>query len=45
MMAVSTDSAMMMRIIAGLHKALPKWQQLIKESFLSEEQKKRMKNL
>lgn len=27
------------RLIAGLNKALPKWQQLIQESFLSEEQK------
>ena len=26
-------------LIAGLHKAFPKWQQIIKESFLSEEQK------
>lgn len=27
------------RLITSLHKALPKWQQLIQESFLSEEQK------
>ena len=26
-------------LIAGLHKALPKWQQLIKDSFLSQDQK------
>lgn len=27
-------------LIAGLHKALPKWKQLIQDSFLSEEQKR-----
>ena len=33
------EENVVMRLIAGLHKALPKWQQLIQESFLSEEQK------
>ena len=33
------------RLIAGLHKALPKWQQLIQESFLSEEQKQAYEEL
>ena len=27
------------RLVAGLHKVFPKWQQLIKDSFLSEDQK------
>ena len=33
------------RLIAGLHKALPKWQQLIKDSFLSEEEKQAYEEL
>ena len=33
------------RLISGLQKALPKWQQLIKESFLSEEQKQAYEEL
>ena len=33
------------RLIAGLHKALPKWQQLIKDSFLSEDQKQAYEEL
>ena len=33
------EEKVVQRLIAGLHKALPKWQQLIKDSFLSEEQK------
>ena len=33
------------RLITGLHKALPKWQQLIQESFLSEEQKQAYEEL
>ncbi len=33
------------RLIAGLHKTLPKWQQLIKDSFLSEEQKQAYEEL
>ena len=33
------------RLITGLHKALPKWQQLIKDSFLSEEQKQAYEEL
>ena len=33
------------RLIAGLHKALPKWQQLIQESFLSVEQKQAYEEL
>ena len=33
------------RLITGLHKALPKWQQLINDSFLSEEQKQAYEEL
>lgn len=33
------------RLITGLHNALPKWQQLIQESFLCEENKRAYKNL
>ena len=33
------------RLIVGLHKALPQWQQLIQESFLSEEQKQAYEEL
>ena len=33
------------RLIAGLHKTLPKWQQLIKDSFLSKEQKQAYEEL
>ena len=33
------------RLVAGLHKALPKWQQLIKDSFLSEDQKQAYEEL
>ena len=33
------------RLVTGLHKALPQWQQLIKDSFLSEEQKQAYEEL
>jgi serine/threonine-protein kinase HipA len=33
------------RLVAGLHKVFPKWQQLIKESFLSDEQKQTYEEL
>lgn len=33
------------RLVAGLHKVFPKWQQLIKDSFLSEEQKQAYEEL
>lgn len=33
------------RLITGLHKALPKWQDLIHESFLSEEKKQAYEEL
>ena len=33
------------RLVAGLHKSLPKWQQLIKDSFLSEDQKQAYEEL
>lgn len=33
------------RLITELHKALPKWQQLIKDSFLSEEHKQMYEEL
>ena len=35
------EENVVLRLIAGLHKALPKWQMLIHDSFLSEEMKKR----
>ncbi len=34
------EENVLMRLIAGLQKALPKWQQLIKDSFLSADMKK-----
>ncbi len=33
------EEKVVQRLITGLHKTLPRWQQLIKESFLSEERK------
>lgn len=33
------EENIVLRLLAGLHKAFPKWQQLIKDSFLSEDQK------
>ena len=33
------------RLIAGFHKAFPKWQQLIKDSFLNKEQKQAYEEL
>ena len=33
------------RLITAFHKALPKWQQLIKDSFLSDEQKQAYEEL
>ena len=33
------------RLVAGLHKVFPKWQQLIKDSFLSEDQKQAYEEL
>ena len=33
------------RLVAGLHKVFPKWQQLIKVSFLSEDQKQAYEEL
>jgi len=33
------------RLIASIHKALPKWQHLIRESFLSEERKQAYEHL
>ena len=39
------EEKVVQRLIAGLHKALPQWQQLIKDSFLSEEQKQEYEEL
>jgi serine/threonine-protein kinase HipA len=39
------EEKVVQRLIAGLHKALPQWQQLIKDSFLSEEQKQAYEEL
>lgn len=39
------EEKIVQRLIAGLHKAFPKWQQLIKDSFLSEELKQAYKEL
>ena len=33
------EEKVVQRLIADFYKALPKWQQLIKDSFLSEDQK------
>ena len=39
------EEKVVQRLMAGLHKALPQWQQLIKDSFLSEEQKQAYEEL
>ena len=39
------EEKVVQRLIAGLHKALPQWQQLIKDSFLSEDQKQAYEEL
>ena len=39
------EEKVVQRLIAGFYKALPKWQQLIKDSFLSEEQKQAYEEL
>ena len=33
------EENVVLRLIAGLHKALPKWQALVQASFLSEDMK------
>jgi serine/threonine-protein kinase HipA len=43
--AMGLEENVVQRLIAGLHKALTKWQQLIKVSFLSEEQKQAYEEL
>ncbi|MGM9710298.1 MAG: HipA domain-containing protein [Prevotella sp.] len=39
------EENVVLRLITGLHKTLPKWQQLIQESFLSEERKQAYEEL
>jgi len=39
------EEMVVVRLAAGLHKALPKWQELIAESFLSDEMKERYEQL
>lgn len=39
------EENVVLRLITGLHKALPRWQQLIQESFLSEERKQAYEEL
>ena len=39
------EEGVVLRLITGLHKALPKWQQLIQDSFLSEDQKQAYEEL
>ena len=34
------EESVVLRLIAGLHKALPQWRMLIQHSFLSDEMKK-----
>ncbi|NLV53189.1 MAG: HipA domain-containing protein [Bacteroidales bacterium] len=43
--AMGLEENVVLRLISGLHKALPKWKQLIQESFLSEEQKQAYEEL
>ena len=43
--AMGLEEKVVQRLIAGFYKALPKWQQLIKESFLSDEQKQAYEEL
>lgn len=43
--AMGLEENVVLRLITGLHKALPKWQQLIQESFLSEERKQAYEEL
>lgn len=42
---IGIEENVVRRLITGLHKALPKWQQLIQESFLSEENKQAYEEL
>ena len=39
------EEKVVQRLIADLHKALPKWQALIRDSFLSEERKQAYEEL
>jgi len=39
------EESVVLRLIAGLHKALPRWSTLIRQSFLSEEMKNRYEEL
>jgi serine/threonine-protein kinase HipA len=39
------EEKVVLRLIANLHNTLPKWQQLIHDSFLSEEQKQAYERL
>jgi serine/threonine-protein kinase HipA len=39
------EESVVLRLIAGLHKALPQWRTLIHHSFLSEEMKNRYEEL
>lgn len=43
--AMGLEEKVVQRLIAGLHKAFPKWQQLIKDSFLREDQKRAYEEL
>ena len=42
---IGLEEIVVQRLITGLHKALPKWQQLIQDSFLSDEQKQAYEEL
>ena len=42
---MGVEENIVLRLITSLHKALPKWHQLIQESFLSEEQKQAYEEL
>lgn len=39
------EESVVLRLIAGLHKALPQWRTLIRHSFLSEDMKNRYEEL
>ena len=44
-MTMGLEENVVQRLVAGLHKVFPKWQQLIKDSFLSDEQKQTYEEL
>ena len=44
-LTMGLEQNVVMRLIGNMHKVLPKWKQLIQDSFLSEEMKDRYEQL